>query len=87
MPMTIEIPESTVQEIQEVLEMADCKNEREFVLKAIHAQLKAIRKHSPSAVSIQEWLNQTGFKESDVLKDFEEFRKSLNREQFLMENE
>lgn len=96
MPMTIEIPESIAQKIHKTLGIANCKDEQEFVLKAVMTQLKSVKKQSHSAIQIREWLKEAGWDEDKVLEDFEEFKKKLNvvyvskpvlREQFLRELE
>ncbi len=87
MPMTIEIPESIAQKIHEVLGIANCKDEQDFVLKAITTQLESVKKYSNTAMQIKEWLDEAGWDEVKVLEDFEEFRKKLSREQFLQELE
>lgn len=50
-------------------------------------QLKSVKKQSQAAIQIREWLKEAGWDEAKVLEDFEEFRKRLNREQFLGELE
>ena len=87
MHKTIEIPESTAQEIHEALRIANCKDEQEFVLKAVATQLKSVKKQSHAAIQIKEWLKEAGWTEDKVLEDFEKFRKKLSREQFLRELE
>ena len=87
MPMTIEIPESIVQKVHKVLGIANCKDEQEFVVRAVMTQLKSVKKQSQAAISIRKWLKEAGWNEVNVLEDFEEFRKKLNREQFLKELE
>jgi hypothetical protein len=85
--MTIEIPESIAQEVHKSLAIANCKDEQEFVLKAVVTQLKSVKKQSPAAIQIKEWLKEAGWTEDKVLEDFDEFRKKLSREQFLKELE
>ncbi len=85
MPMTVEIPESIAQEVHKSLSIANCKDEQEFVLKAVVTQLKSVKKQSHTAIRIKEQLKEAGYNEEKVLEDFEEFRKKLNREQFLKE--
>ena len=87
MPMTIEIPESIAQKIHEVLRIANCKDEQDFVLKAVITQLRSVKKHSHAAIQIKKWLDEAGWDEANVLEDFEEFQKKLSREQFLQELE
>ena len=87
MPMTIEIPEPIAQQIHKALELSRCKDEQEFVLKAVTMQLKSVKKQSHSAIQIREWLKKVGWDEDKVLKDFEEFRKKLSREPFLQDLE
>ena len=83
MPMTIEIPESIAQKVHKVLGIANCKDEQEFVVRAVMTQLKSVKKQSQTAIQIKKWLNEAGWDEVKVLEDFEEFRKKLSREQFL----
>ncbi len=87
MPMTIEIPESIAQKVHKVLGIANCKDEQEFVVRAVMTQLKSVKKQSQAAIQIKKWLNEAGWDEVKVLEDFEEFRKKLSREQFLQELE
>ena len=87
MPMTVEIPESIAQEVHKSLAIANCKDEQEFVLKAVVTQLKSVKKQSHTAIQIKEWLKEVGWDEDKVLEDFEKFRKKLDREQFLKELE
>ena len=87
MPMTVEIPESIAQEVHKSLAIANCKDEQEFVLKAVVTQLKSVIKQSHTAIQIKEWLKEVGWDEDKVLEDFEKFRKKLDREQFLKELE
>ena len=75
MPMTIEIPEPIAQKIHQALELSNCKDEQEFVLKAVTTQLKSVKKQSNSAIQIREWLKEVGWDEIKVLKDFEGHKK------------
>ena len=42
MPITIELPESIAIQIRSTLKFTDCRDEKEFVFKAIQKQLKNI---------------------------------------------
>lgn len=85
MPMTVEIPESVAVQIRSALELTNCKDEGEFVFKAIQTQLKTIKKYSSAATQIKKWLEQANLDETEVQKDFDVFKENLSREQFFRE--
>ncbi|MFQ6042887.1 MAG: hypothetical protein ACE5PV_18670 [Candidatus Poribacteria bacterium] len=68
--MTVEIAESIAQEVHKSLAIANCKDEQEFVLKAVVTQLKSVKKQSHAAIQIRKWLKEVGWDEDKVLEDF-----------------
>jgi len=76
MPVTIEIPEPIAIQIRSSLELTDCKDEEEFVFKAIQMQLKSIKKYNSAATKIKKWLEQANWDETEVQKDFDTFREN-----------